>query len=138
MSVLNKLLLGLFLLSAVGTSAELWLLDHFESWWQRAPLIVLGAGIFTTLWVLIRQNQSSVLVHRLLMVLLVVGGITGFYLHYDSNVEFELEMNPALAGIELFQKSIKGAMPALAPFAMSQFGLLGLIATFRWSKKPTS
>ena len=52
-------------------------------------------------------------------------------LHYRGNAEFELEMMPALGGLDLFWKSMQGATPALAPGAMVQIGLVGLAYCFR-------
>jgi hypothetical protein len=51
------------------------------------------------------------------------------WLHYRSNVEFELEMYPTLAGGALVWQSLKGAIPALAPAALAQLGLMGLVLT---------
>ena len=65
------------------------------------------------------------------MLLFVAAGIVGVYLHYQSNVEFELEMNPAAAGWELIRESLTGAMPALAPGTMVHLGLIGLLYTWR-------
>jgi len=48
-----------------------------------------------------------------------------------SNVEFELEMRPSMAGMELVMESLSGAMPAMAPGAMAQLGFLGLLVCFR-------
>jgi hypothetical protein len=54
------------------------------------------------------------------------------YLHFEVNMEFQREMDPALAGMALFQKAILAkSPPALAPGAMIQLGLIGLAYTFR-------
>ena len=65
------------------------------------------------------------------MLLFVVAGIVGVALHYQSNVEFELEMYPSMEGMELFRNSMTGALPTLAPGSMIYIGLVGLAATFR-------
>jgi hypothetical protein len=65
------------------------------------------------------------------MVLLMVAGIVGTGLHYSANEEFELEGNPDMKGIALLSKILSGAAPALAPGAMIQLGLLGLVYTYR-------
>ena len=61
----------------------------------------------------------------------LVSGVIGVWLHYKGNMEFEIEMVPSLAGLELFLKASHGAFPALAPGTMIQLGLLGLAYTFR-------
>jgi hypothetical protein len=54
------------------------------------------------------------------------------YLHFQVNMEFQIEMDPALSGWPLFQKAILAKTPpALAPGSMIQLGLIGLAYTFR-------
>jgi hypothetical protein len=65
------------------------------------------------------------------MLLLVFGGLVGCILHYQGNVEFELEMHPSLEGRELFWESITGATPSLAPGMMITLGLVGLAYGYR-------
>jgi hypothetical protein len=56
----------------------------------------------------------------------------GTYLHFQVNMEFQLEMDPALSGLALYRKAILAKTPpALAPGAMIQLGLIGLAYTFR-------
>ena len=53
-------------------------------------------------------------------------------LHFQVNMEFQLEMDPSLKGLDLYRKAILAkAPPALAPGAMIQLGLVGLAYTFR-------
>ena len=129
---INRVLGGLFLFSAVGVGVELLLQDHYETWWQRAPLFALGAGTLTGLAILLAPGRGILNVHRIFMLTFIAGGFIGTYLHYQVNEEFELELYPSMKGLELFQKSIKGAIPALAPFAMMHVGLLGLVSTYRF------
>ncbi len=132
--ILEKLrvfILVVFLFGLIGTGTELILLDHMEDTWMWTPLVLMGAsliviavyGILRTPWVL----QAF----RGVMFLFVISGMVGTWLHYKGNVEFELEMYPALAGMELFWESMTGATPALAPGAMIQLGLIGLLFTFK-------
>ena len=65
------------------------------------------------------------------MVLFVLSGFTGQWLHYQGNVEFELEMYPSRQGLELVWEALGGAYPSLAPGTMILFGLLGLAACIR-------
>ena len=57
--------------------------------------------------------------------------MAGFVLHFKGNLEFELERDSGLAGIALVWKVLRGATPALAPGALVQLGLLGLVFTHR-------
>ena len=55
----------------------------------------------------------------------------GIFLHYRANVEWELETTPTMHGMELFREAITGSLPLLAPGAMLQLGLLGLLWSHR-------
>ena len=118
------------MVGALGLAAELLLLDHTESFTQWLPLAVLALVIVDTAWVAARPSRAALRFFRLLMLAVVVTGVAGVVLHYRSNVEFELEMQPAIAGRKLIWASLKGAIPALAPGALAQLGLLGLLFTW--------
>lgn len=128
---LRRILLAVFLLGALGTLAELILLEHYEDWWQLLPLVLLGASPVAVVLLVLRPGAASVRSFQMLMLLLVAAGGIGLYQHYRGNVEFELEMYPSRGGFELIWESLKGATPALAPGAVAQLGLLGLAYCFR-------
>ncbi len=66
------------------------------------------------------------------MAMFVVAAVLGITFHYQGNLEFQLEINPEQSSWDLFNKVIRAkAPPALAPGAMAQLGLLGLIYTYR-------
>ena len=129
--VLRHLLLGIVVLGAVGLEVELLLLEHYESAWQFTPLVLLGVVLVSAALVWRRPSPSSVRFFQALMVLCVAAGAVGVFLHYSGNVEFELEREPLLRGLSLFWEAARGATPALAPGAMAQLGLLGLVYTYR-------
>jgi hypothetical protein len=131
MEKLRPLLLAILVLSIVATGAELFLLEHTESTWQWVPIWLLASGLAGCLLVAAWPNRISITIFRVVMLACVISGVLGVYLHYRGNVEFELEMNAALKGYELFRDSMMGATPALAPGSMAQLGLLGLIYTIR-------
>lgn len=128
---LRTLLLLTFVVSLTGVLAELLLLEHFEDAWQWAPIGILGASLLTLGWHALERGPASLNVLRGLMVLSLVSGLVGVFLHYQGNVEFEIEMYPDLTGWNLFKDSMMGATPALAPGSMIQIGLIGLAWTFR-------
>ncbi|HEX6317027.1 MAG TPA: hypothetical protein VFZ73_19275 [Gemmatimonadaceae bacterium] len=130
-STLRTLLLVTLLVSIVGTLAELVLLEHFEDAWQWAPIALLAAALLALAWHGLERGAASLNVLRAVMVLSMVSGVVGLLLHYNGNVEFELEMYPDLSGWKLFKDSMMGATPALAPGAMLQIGLVGLAWTYR-------
>ena len=131
LAVVRLTLLATTVLALGGTGVELLLLEHTDGVWQWIPLVLLAAALLVLLWFGVERGRRSLGVFRALMILFLVCGLAGVLLHYRGNVEFELEMSPALQGWELFRKSMMGATPALAPGAMIQIGLVGLAWTFR-------
>ena len=65
-----------------------------------------------------------------IMVLYLLIGALGVYFHLRGNVEFAVERDPSLSGLKLLWKALRGATPALAPGALAQLGLLGLLYTY--------
>ena len=130
--LIQTLLLPVFLFGAVGTLAELLLLGHYEEIWQLIPIFLLTVSLtVAALWFVAGKPGAILRVFQLSMLAFLVAGGMGIYLHYNSNVEFELELNPSAAGRELIWSSLTGAMPALAPGTMFQLGLIGLMYTYR-------
>jgi hypothetical protein len=125
-------LLGIIVLVMFGTAADLLLLKHYESGWQLAPLVLIGAGVCTAAACAYRGTPAALVAWRLLMVLFMAAGVLGILLHYSGNVEFQKEVDPSLSGWPLLVKVLTAkAPPALAPAVMVQVGLLGLLYTYR-------
>jgi hypothetical protein len=128
---LRGFLLAVLLLGVLGTFAELFLLEHYEEWWQVAPLALLGTSLPVIAACVLSPSRVSLRALRGLMLLFVLAGAVGVYQHFTGNAEFELEMYPSRAGFELFWESLKGATPALAPASLGWLGLIGLAYAFR-------
>jgi len=130
---LRRILFAVLLTGLIVTGTDLILLAHFEDPLQLTPLVLLGLGILVLCWHAIGRGRASLRVLQMLMVLFVIGGLLGFVLHYRGSMEFQLEVNPELSGLELFLKTIRAkAPPALGPSAMIYLGLLGLAYAFRY------
>jgi hypothetical protein len=127
----RRLALWLLLVGIAGVGLELVLLGHYEDPWQWAPLALLGAGLVVGGALVARPAPRTVQALRAVMALYLVAGGVGVYFHLKANLEFERELRPSMAGTELVVETLRGAMPALAPGAMAQLGLLGLLVTFR-------
>lgn len=125
------LILALIMVGAAGLLAELVLIEHYDEVWQWAPLTALGATIVTGAVVAWRPTRHSLRVFQGVMVACVLFGAIGIVLHLKGNLEFELESAPGLTGWPLYEATIRGATPALAPGALTQLGLLGLLYCFR-------
>lgn len=128
---LRRVLAALFFVGSVGTAAELILLEHFEDVWQYAPLVLLGFGCAVLAVLAVRPSPPVVRVFQITMLAFIASGIAGIVLHYQGNVEFELELQPDASGFGLFWEAMKGATPALAPGTMALLGSLGLICAYR-------
>lgn len=126
---LRRLMLGILALGMLGTSAELLLLGHFETWRQWLPLGLLAFGAAAVVRVAARPTYWSVLGLRLVATAFLLSGLLGMYFHLASNFEFERELDASVRGAGLLWESLTGAFPALAPGAMSLLGLIGLAIT---------
>lgn len=99
--------------------------------WQWAPLAVLGAVLVSGFTAYRRPSPRTLMIFRALMLLCLAAGVAGLILHLKGNLEFALERDPELSGAALAWKILRGATPALAPGALAQLGLLGLVFTYR-------
>lgn len=129
--LLRRLLLGVILLGTAGLGAELLLVEHFEDVWQWVPLVLLALGLFLTAAVALRPSRATLRPFQAVMALHVVSGAVGVWLHVRGNMEFEREMDATARGLHLLWTGLHGGVPALAPGAMAQLGLLGLAVAFR-------
>ena len=135
LALLRRALLATYLFGAVGTAAELVLLEHYDDPWQWTPIALLGASLLVLAWRAARRGRAgeraSVRAFRATMLVFAASGALGTLLHYRGNVEFERERQPSLGGLALFWEAMRGATPALAPGTMIQLALVGLAYTFR-------
>lgn len=128
---IRRLVLVVFLIGLLGTSAELLLLEHTDGYWQLLPLLLSGLCVALLCWRAIDKRRGVLRAFQATMFLLALSGVIGVWLHYTGNVEFELEMYPSLDGFALFRKALQGATPTLAAGTMLALGLLGLIYTYK-------
>ena len=128
---MRRLVLLLLTVAMIGTAADLMLLDHHEDFWQMVPLGVIALGVVSVAVAAMKGGAGTVTLMRVTMALFIAAGLLGMGLHYIGNSEFQLEMDPSLHGWSLLMKSMTSkAPPALAPAAMIQMGLLGLLYTY--------
>ena len=131
LAAVRKLLLALVLFGSLGLLLELLLLEHYESPWQWTPLTLLSAGIVAGAVLWARPGRRPVLLFRWLMMAFIAASLLGMTLHYRSNAAFEREMDSTTGGLTLIWYAIRGSTPALAPGALLQLGILGLILVYR-------
>lgn len=123
-------LVWLLLFGLAGLEVELVLLRHTDGVWQLLPLVLMGATLLVMVWYMRSRMRAAVRVLQGAMWLFIASGVAGTVLHYQGNVVYESESNPGLAGRELYQAAVQGSTPTLAPGAMIQLGLLGLIVAY--------
>jgi hypothetical protein len=129
---LRRLLLVIFLLGLMGTAAELVLTDHYETFLQYIPLLLIALAFPALAWLSLGPNVASVRAWQVLMLLFAASGVIGFALHMQAKVAFTAEVNPALSGVALYWEALQSTSPpALASGIMLQLGLLGLAYTYR-------
>jgi hypothetical protein len=130
---LRRFLLFTSMAGIVGMGLELLFIGHLEDPLQLVPMALLPAGLIALVWHASRPSRASTRGVQLLMALFVASGLLGIALHYEGNQEFELEMYPSKAGMELVQETLTGATPVLAPGSMALLGLVGLAAAHGFS-----
>jgi hypothetical protein len=129
--LLRPFLLLVVLVGAAGLAAELLLLEHWEPGWQLTPLILLVAALLAGAASWRRPGPATLKAFGAIMALCVLAGVVGVVQHYLGNAEFERESDPTLKGLTLFWTAVRGATPALAPGAMAQLGVVGLLFAWR-------
>jgi hypothetical protein len=92
-------------------------------------MLVLVLVVSVLVWR--RPDPRTVNAFRVIMGLCVLVGIAGIVLHAKGNLDWALERDDALRGWPLVWKILRGATPLLAPGAMAQLGLLGLVYAYR-------
>ena len=105
----RTLVLAILLVGLVGTLVELLLLGHYEDNWQLIPIALIGALLMALLFHALVASRRTVQAFRAVAVLVCVSAVGGVYLHYQANVEWELETTPDMHGLELFREVITGA-----------------------------
>ena len=128
---MRSMVLAVFVLGLLGTGIELLFLGHTQGLNQLIPIVLMVMSALVLGWHGLERKSASLRTFRITMVFLVAAGILGSALHYRANEEFELEADPKMKGMDLVSKAMTGVAPALAPGAMIQLGLLGLVYTFR-------
>ena len=128
----RRILLGILLLGVIGLSAELLLLKHTEDASQWIPLALNDLAVVMSAIVVFKPSNGTIRLFQLVMLLMIISGAVGVYLHLRANMEFQLEMDATLSGWALLKKSVLAkSPPALAPGAMTHLGLIGLAYTFK-------
>jgi hypothetical protein len=132
-SAIRRLLLAVLLVGMAGTLTDLLLLSHYEDTAQVIPLVLLGAALAGIAWHLSAPSLRTVRTIQALMALFVVTGLIGAGLHFNGAAAFQRDIDPTIAWWPLIRKvTTSQSPPLLAPGAMVQLGLIGLIYAYRY------
>ena len=127
----RTVLLYVLVVGALGILAELLLLGHDDDTLQFIPLGIGAAYLLAFAWYGATRARRAVLAVRVVSGLACVSAAVGIFLHYRATVEWELETTPTMHGMALYREAVTGSLPLLAPGAMLQLGLLGLLWSHR-------
>src|SRR5690606_18690058 len=129
---LRELMLALVVFGLLGLGTELIFLEHYEDTTMAVPFAAIVVALVGVAYHAMRPSRTSVRVLRLAMSLFVLVGLVGTVMHYRGGLEFQVDMDPTATAAQLFWKVMHmKAPPTLAPGAMVQLGLFGLLATWR-------
>jgi hypothetical protein len=93
--------------------------DFANPWlWVATAIGILGTIVAVTLGAIDKPTRSDLLTYLVVMILLIAVGVTGFVLHFNTNL--------TAGGTIVIERLIRGA-PSMAPLLFSNVGLLGLI-----------
>ena len=127
----RRVLLAIVLVGSAGTLTELLLLEHTEEFYQLIPVVLLALALVASGLALALPRPWVIVTLRIVMAACFISAAIGIFLHYRGNTEFALERHSSLRGWKLFSEAMMGATPSLAPGAMAQLALIGLLSTFR-------
>lgn len=88
--------------------------------WVPVGAGLLGVIVAALMGFLDQPRRGDILIHTLAMLLLIVTGGVGAYLHIKQNLTSDLIVVP--------ERFIRGA-PFLAPLLFTNMGMLGLLTT---------
>jgi len=128
---LRSLLLGVLVFGALGLGAELTRVEHWDGPVQWVPLGLLGVIAVASVGIWAHPLPVAVKLFRGLMVVTLLAGCFGGLLHFRTNAIQEREQDPTISGATLVDAALSGRAPTLAPGALIQLALLGLVAVYR-------
>jgi hypothetical protein len=130
---LRRVLMVLLGVGLTYLALELVLLEHFENAWMILPLAAIAAALVSCGALVAGPTPLRIRMFRAVMASLTIIGLIGVVLHYRVGVEFQSDMDPTLGRGQMMWKVLHmKAPPMLAPGALAQLGLLGLIVVYRY------
>src|SRR5262245_61234398 len=106
LTTVRSILKAVILLGLIGTGFELILAGHFETTAQWIPLIRIAIAIVVLAGYGLLGAAPLLRIFQAVMIMFLVAGVAGIFLHYKGNVDLEHRNSPGLQGTELFRKAI--------------------------------
>ena len=128
---IRKVLLATVVISLTGAEIELLLIGHVLPLLQLIPVFLIALALAALIWYAISRNGQSMRVFQGTMVLCIISGVAGVFLHLAFSAATETKKDPTVSGMKLIRLSLTGKAPPLAPAVMIQIGLIGLAYTYR-------
>ena len=135
-STIRRAIVAVYLIGLAGAAADLLLIGHVEEITQQVPLIVMAVAFVAGIWWGITIDLHSRRAFQMTIAVLIFTGVVGLWFHFQGNVEFEREVSPSMSGFPFYWKALQGGSPpSLAPGTLIHLGLIGLISTFKETKR---
>jgi hypothetical protein len=126
------MLLLVLILGMSGTLVDLLLLAHYEDTAQLIPIGLLAVALVLAILQAVRPTALTVRALQGVMLAIVIAGLAGVGFHFNGAAEFQREIDPSQTWWQVARKVARAqSPPVLAPGAMLQLGLLGLLYAFR-------
>ena len=132
---LNGVIISAMLFILFGTAMELYLLGHYEDFYQLIPLVCIGSALLVFVILFFKRAIWVMRLFKIIIVLTALSGIYGIGLHLQANYEFEQELRPTASVWNLLAESLSGALPTLAPGSMIVLALIGYSYTILLKQK---
>ena len=127
---LRGILCSLAVLVFLITTLELLLLEHTGEWQQLIPFAASFFGLVAAGWVMVEPSPGRIKAARAIAVGIGLVTLTGVILHFEANLELELEIRPGQAISDVWLDALFGAAPFLASGILLLGALLILGATY--------
>ena len=132
---LNGVIISAMLFILFGTAMELYLLGHYEDFYQLIPLVCIGSALLVFVILFFKRAIWVMRLFKIIIVLTALSGTYGIGLHLQANYEFEQELKPTASVWDLLAESLSGALPTLAPGSMIVLALIGYSYTILLKQK---
>ena len=115
-----------------GTLTDLLLLAHYEDTAQLIPIALLAVALVVAILQAVRPTGLTIRALQGVMLAILLAGLAGVGFHFNGAAEFQREIDPSQTWWQVARKVARAqSPPVLAPGAMLQLGLIGLVYAFR-------